>query len=141
MTESNLIEVHFDGGCRPTNPGNKYGSYEVLLDGRRIFKASRVEFGWGTNNEAEFDALIAALKFIEQDLRSGGIKSRTYSVKLYTDSMIVHNRIARRNGKSKGEAGRRMSALTQTCLSYLGQFKQHEILWNGRNANVRRFGH
>ena len=137
---SNLIEIHFDGGCRPTNPGNKYGSYEITLNGNRVHKVSREEFGWGTNNEAEFDALIKALGWMDSNIKTS-FNPKDFSVKMYTDSTIVRNRIANRNGKSKGSASRRMSVLTQKCLSYLGQYGFHDITWNGRSNNVERFGH
>jgi hypothetical protein len=49
------VEIFFDGGCLG-NPGQKYGSFQVLLDGRPIASRSRVGFGHGTNNEAEFNS-------------------------------------------------------------------------------------
>jgi hypothetical protein len=53
-------EIYFDGGCLG-NPGQKYGSFQVKLDGTEVLKRSRVDFGFGTNNEAEFNALKLAL--------------------------------------------------------------------------------
>ena len=50
------VEIYFDGGCLG-NPGQKYGSFQVLFDGKQIASRSRAEFGHGTNNEAEFNAL------------------------------------------------------------------------------------
>ena len=43
------ITVHFDGGCFP-NPGSKYGSFEVLLDGLPIqpLCQQRIQLGHGT---------------------------------------------------------------------------------------------
>ena len=60
VTTSGKVEIYFDGGCLG-NPGQKYGSFQVKLDGREIVKRSRVDFGFGTNNEAEFNALKLAL--------------------------------------------------------------------------------
>jgi ribonuclease HI len=57
---SGEVEIYFDGGCLG-NPGQKYGSFQVKLDGKEIVKRSRVDFGFGTNNEAEFNALKLAL--------------------------------------------------------------------------------
>jgi len=137
----NKIEIHFDGGCRPTNPGNKYGSFEVLLDGRQVFKASRMELGRGTNNEAEFDSLIAALRFVVNDLSVGGFDPKTYAVSVFTDSTIVANRLTRERARDKGEPAQRMAALAATCNSYLAMFGHWSCKWNGRSANVERFGH
>lgn len=135
------ITIQFDGGCKPTNPGNKYGSYEVLLNGLSVFKASRVEFGWGTNNEAEFDSLIAALNFTVENLLNGGFDTREYDVSLFTDSTIVRNRLNGSKVKSKGEAGIRMLELAHKCLLRLYQFKSYSIEWQPREHNVKRFGH
>ena len=57
---SGKAEIYFDGGCLG-NPGQKYGSFQVKLDDKEIIKRSRVDFGFGTNNEAEFNALKLAL--------------------------------------------------------------------------------
>jgi len=121
----NQIDVHFDGGCRPTNPGNKYGSWEVLLDGQQVFKASRVEFGWGTSNESEFNSLIQALQWTVENLHTAGFPPEIYTVTIFTDSMIVRN----------------MGHLTRDCLSRLTLFKLWSVEWRGRKENVERFGH
>ena len=76
----NLIEIHFDGGCRPTNPGNTYGSFEVQLNHKQVFKASRIELGWGTNNEAEYRALIEALKWTLENLLKAAWQGREANV-------------------------------------------------------------
>ena len=55
------------------NPGQKYGSFQVKLDGKEILKRSRVDFGFGTNNEAEFNALKLALDVRAQVLVVEGI--------------------------------------------------------------------
>ena len=60
VTTSSQVEIYFDGGCLG-NPGKKYGSFQVKLDGKEILKRTRVQFGHGTNNEAEFNALKLAL--------------------------------------------------------------------------------
>ena len=64
------VEIYFDGGCLG-NPGQKYGSFQIKLDGKEIIKRSRVNFGFGTNNEAEFNALKLAL-----DEAADGFKRR-----------------------------------------------------------------
>ena len=50
------VDIFFDGGCLG-NPGQKYGSFQVLLAGKQIAGRNRVDFGHGTNNEA---AIVAA---------------------------------------------------------------------------------
>lgn len=137
----NLIEIHFDGGCRPTNPGNKYGSFEVQLDKKQVCLVSRMELGWGTSNEAEFDILIEALRWTFKQLCLGGFSPSLYEIRLFTDSTIVANRIKNRNCQGKSEPAKRMGNLTRQCLAKLGVFGLWSIQWNGRASNVERFGH
>ena len=137
----NTITIRFDGGCRPTNPGNKYGSYSVHLDDVEIFKASRIELGFGTNNEAEFESLLSALKWTVENMAVGGFSPSEYTLKMYSDSMILVNRINGRNKTRKSEPQRRMFDLSAKCLAYCSMFKVFDIEWNGREHNVARFGH
>jgi len=138
---SQLIEIWFDGGCRPTNPGNKYGSYEVLLNGSPLVKVSRLELGWGTNNEAEFDILIQALNWTCENAVNGGFRLADYFIRLHTDSTILKNRLDGRNKSLKGEPAKRMASLTLQCHNRLMNFKAWNCQWHGRDANVSRFGH
>jgi len=138
----NLIAIHFDGGCKPTNPGNKYGSYEVLLNRVSIAKVGLLELGFGTNNEAEFDILLEALNWTTNQLWKGGFPLSAYDVKLFTDSTIVRNRInGTKRGKDKSEPSLRMGALAAKCRQILAGYKSFTAIWNGRDANVNRFGH
>lgn len=148
MTE--LLQVYFDGGCRPTNPGNKYGSYEIVLNGKSVVKVSRIEFGWGTNNEAEFNALDAALFFCVDNLKSYGFPFDRYNVEVFTDSTVVYNRILKHNRIFKRNYGayfgkeefrNRMAVLALKCLIQLNLFKSWTIQWKRREFNVKRFGH
>lgn len=137
----NLIEIHFDGGCKPTNPGNKYGSFEVLLENKPVYKALRFELGYGTSNEAEFDSLFTALEWTIKHLFLGGFTPSTYVVNMYTDSTILAARLKDRNCGGKGEASKRIGELTRKCLERLNHFNRWQIEWNGRGNNVARFGH
>lgn len=93
----NKITIRFDGGCRPTNPGNKYGSFEASMNGRQVILVSRQEFGRGTNNEAEFDALNAALEWTIKSVLDSDNSPSIFDVEIFSDSTIVVNRI---NGKT-----------------------------------------
>jgi ribonuclease HI len=135
------ILIHFDGGCRPTNPGNKYGSFEVTLNSQQLFRRNRVELGWGTNNEAEFEMLLMALDWSVNSLIVGGFNLRDFAVVMFTDSIIVSNRISGRNRTCKSEPQQRMFDLSERCLSKIRQFRQFTIHWEGRTENLKRFGH
>lgn len=142
----NTIYIYFDGGCRPTNPGNKYGSYEILLSKKqrtqvqhrdRIKKGSEIELGHGTSNEAEFDILLKALDWTVRHLWCAGFNASDFHLQLFTDSRIVASRL---DGSTRGK-NPRMIALGVQCLKILKGFKAWRIDWHGRNANVDRFGH
>lgn len=81
--------VHFDGGCRPTNPGHAAIGVVVYLNGedgqgQKGHHLSRY-IGWRTNNYAEYTACLVAIKFAHQ-LGATGIR-------LKSDSQLVVNQI------------------------------------------------
>ncbi len=135
-TEYSTITIHFDGGCQP-NPGNKYGSFEVLLDGIRVHKAERVKLGWGTNNEAEFDIFIEALKWVQNELPKGGFEPHKFDLEAFTDSTIVRNRLVKPHLRGNS----RMWKLANRCLAIALKFRSFRANWNRRDRNVARFGH
>lgn len=137
----NTIKIQFDGGCRPTNPGNKYGSYRIELNGKLVHQSNRVELGWGTNNEAEFEALIMALEWAHDNLGRDGYQPKDFDVHMITDSTIVRNRINGRYRGGKGEPAQRMARLCGMCREYLAKFRSDEIEWMSREVNMSTFGH
>lgn len=135
------LEVHFDGGCLG-NPGRKYGSFQVLLDGKKVAGRARAEFGHGTNNEAEFNALKLGLDEAMAWLGANGIDPKTLSLMIETDSMIVRNRLVVKNVVfKKYPSSQRMFALATECLVIMREFESFDVVWKGRESNVERFGH
>ena len=135
------VEIYFDGGCLG-NPGKKYGSFQVLLDGKQIASHSRAEFGHGTNNEAEFNALKMALDQAVAWFHSKNIELTSLSLVVETDSTIVRNRLVTKNVIfKKHPSSERMFALANECLVIMKQFARFDVLWKGRENNVERFGH
>jgi ribonuclease HI len=135
------VEIFFDGGCLG-NPGQKYGSFQVLFDGNQIAVRNRVEFGHGTNNEAEFNSLKLALDEAVAWLETKGIDLNTLSLAIETDSMIVRNRLVKKNVIfKKYPSSQRMFALATGCLEILNRFGKFDVVWKGRAKNVERFGH
>ena len=135
------VEIYFDGGCLG-NPGQKYGSFQVKLDGKEILKRSRVKFGHGTNNEAEFNALQLALDEAVKRLQSEAIDLKSISLQVETDSTIVRNRLVVKNVVFKQyPSSQRMFALANGCLDVMKQFGKFNVVWKGRANNVKRFGH
>lgn len=74
----------FDGAAEPTNPGNR--SIGVFLEGPSgtVAQISR-SIGFGTNNEAEYEAIIA--------LMEAAIEAGAPSVRIFGDSQLVVNQL------------------------------------------------
>ena len=135
------VEIFFDGGCLG-NPGQKYGSFQVLFDGKQIAGRSRVDFGHGTNNEAEFNSLKLALDEAVGWLQSKAVDLKTLTLAVETDSTIVRNRLVAKNVVfKKYPSSQRMFALANECLGIMNQFGKFDVVWKGRENNVERFGH
>ncbi len=126
------IEVMFDGGADP-NPGQGYGSYRLIVNGSaRSIK--RVTFpGRITNNEAEYNTLIAALEDIHAHSRD---LNRT-AVEIKGDSSLVINQI---NGTWKAKDPR-MAALRNRALLLLNPLGRWSATWHDRSNSVRVLGH
>lgn len=58
-----MIVCFVDGGAKP-NPGDMYGSYKIYLDGKSTIHNTFSFVGNGTNNRAEYKALITLLQFL-----------------------------------------------------------------------------
>src|SRR5688572_11432351 len=116
------VTVRFDGGCLG-NPGKKYGSYKIEDDFVVIARESKFELGFGTNNEAEFEALIRALQNLREISHRIGVNIATTSVRVLTDSMIVRNRLMGKNTVHKKaeyrERSEAMFNLANQCLDLL----------------------
>lgn len=138
---SGRAEIYFDGGCAP-NPGTKYGSFQVKLNGKEIVKRLRVSFGHGTNNEAEFNALKLALDEAVAWFQRNNSDLKTLTLIVETDSTIVRNRLVVKNVIfKKYPSSQRMFALANECLGLMNQFRRFEVVWKERAHNVERFGH
>lgn len=140
-----IIKIHFDGGCRPTNPGNMYGSYRILADDIEI-RTHTGEFGFGTNNVAEFEALQRAMEYILDYLESFHIHPIQCELHAFTDSTVVRNRLMRRGYKppkkyQNSSGANRMSECTAKLFPLLDKFSSFDVKWNSRNVNVALFGH
>src|SRR5229473_116291 len=90
-----VIKLYFDGGCSP-NPGGKYGSFEVVFQSRSVL-LQRLHLGYGTNNEAEFETLEAALIALLGFLDGNDLAAGDYAIEIFTDSTIVRDRMMGKN--------------------------------------------
>jgi ribonuclease HI len=127
----------FDGGSKG-NPGQGYGSYAItrVQDGAR--RLERLSFGDGyTNNEAEYDALIAALRDLLGRIEDAERQPQEFALEIRGDSALVINQL-RGTWKAK-EA--RMRKRRDQCLRLLRQFGVVVFKTQPREESVRILGH
>ncbi|HET9493590.1 MAG TPA: cupin domain-containing protein [Chloroflexia bacterium] len=130
------LSVAFDGGSRG-NPGQGYGSYLVQSPGRKPV-VKRVEFGDNyTNNQAEYDSLIAALEYIIDRLNATGRTPEQVALDIKSDSDLVVNQL---QGTYKVKEGG-LKPRHARALELLDQFGAWMIAWHPREESVRLLGH
>jgi len=82
-----MYKAFFDGSAKP-NPGKKkIGGAVYTPDGNLLFDFTE-ETGHGTNNEAEYEALLRVCEFIKNN--------NIWKIDIKGDSMLVVNQV---NGK------------------------------------------
>lgn len=154
--QSNLrvIQIRFDGGCRP-NPGQKYGSYEIIKVKEKyvIARATRFQLGFGTCNEAELESLILALEKLMQWVSDNSYNPTVWKIKVLTDSTLVCGHLMKPSNPikqinphnmSKVIKARRRDAMIERalkCKAILRRFGAFNVEWRRREENVEVFGH
>lgn len=136
MTGADYVIV-FDGGSKG-NPGRGYGSYAVTAAGSRRKLIERLTFpGIVTNNEAEYDTLIAALAALPESMRSGGRQPGDCTVEVRGDSLLVISQVT---GRWKAREPR-MQQRRDQVLALARQFKSVSFVHHARAHSVRILGH
>ena len=129
--------VVFDGGSKG-NPGWGYGSYAItrVQDGAQ--RLERLDFGDEyTNNEAEYDSLIAALQDLLKRIERARREPQEFSVEIRGDSTLVINQVL---GKWKARDAR-MRERRDRCRRLLSRFGAAELKLQPRKESVRVLGH
>ncbi|WP_321418217.1 ribonuclease HI family protein [uncultured Methanomethylovorans sp.] len=116
--------IQFDGGAVP-NPGTRVIGIILLDDNHVLKEISRKLDGIGTNNEAEYSALIEGLK---QALALGWTE-----ILVHGDSKLVVNQVAG-SWKVNKDNLKPLNAEAKTLLS---KFKSVKIEWILREKNAR----
>jgi len=127
----------FDGGSLG-NPGPGYGSYALIRasDGRK--RVVRLDFGGEmTNNEAEYDTLIAGLADLIQTLTEANRDPSGFSVEVRGDSSLAINQVSG-TWKARDE---RMRARCNQVRELLGRFAASRLVLQPRQESVRILGH
>lgn len=126
------VRLVFDGGSRG-NPGEGYGSYQVIV-ADRAGPVRRLQFGPGyTNNQAEYDTLIAAL---EEILRRATNPKRA-CLEIVGDSELVIRQITGRYRVRDAK----LQPRAQRVHELLEQFGGWQATWQPRAMSVATLGH
>ena len=130
------IVVIFDGGSRG-NPGQGYGSYALRWPGQSQ-QIVQLRFGDRvTNNEAEYDTLIAALEAIVQRLRDAGAAISSAKVEIRGDSLLVVNQV---KGLWKAKEAR-LEVRRDRVRELLEPFGAWKLTHHDRENSVQTLGH
>lgn len=128
--------IVFDGGSEG-NPGFGYGSYAVIArDERR--RVRRLDFGDGmTNNEAEYDTLIAALEDVSERVEAAGKRPADFAIEVRGDSRLVLRQV-RGEWKARDERMRQRRDVVRSLLSRFGGYR---LVEQPREESVKVLGH
>lgn len=140
-----VFSLYFDGGCKP-NPGQGYGSYEIVTD-RSLYQSKNtlIQFGFMTNNMAEYHAMLHGIKKLWHDSKHGnvigldgmGLPPSQINLSIYSDSQILVKQL-------NGVYGCRVAHLRELideARLLLKEFGHWKAVWQRRSHNVARFGH
>ena len=127
----------FDGGSRG-NPGPGYGSYALVRASDEKQRLVRLDFEREmTNNEAEYEALIAGLQGLIERVEQAGRSPDEFTVEVRGDSALVLRQVEG-TWKAKDD---RMRLLRNQARKSLAKFKAYELVLQGREESVRVLGH
>jgi probable phosphoglycerate mutase len=130
------INIIFDGGSKG-NPGVGYGSYALHWPGQSQ-QIVQLQFGDGvTNNEAEYDTLVAALESVVKRLAENHADPATARVEIRGDSQLVINQVLG-DWKCNDE---RMRRRRDRVRSLLREFGAWSLAYHPRANSVRVLGH
>jgi ribonuclease HI len=132
--------IVFDGGSR--NNGSRdaegYGSYQISVPSTRQSCIVRLTFSTGTtNNEAEYKALIAALKDLKGRIEQARRRPQNYTVEVRGDSQLVIEQVS---GAWKCKKAN-LLPLRDAVRNFADLFKEVEFVWQPREKSVEVLGH
>ena len=130
------ISIVYDGGSRG-NPGEGYGSFALDWPGhpREILQLT---FGdQATNNEAEYDTLIAALETVRGRLDELQINPESAALSIWGDSLLVCNQVRGEWACKEPRLQERLEKV-RDLLSSLGEW---ELNHHPRQKSVEILGH
>jgi ribonuclease HI len=125
----------FDGGSIG-NPGDSYGSFQIQSPAGDP-ETERRDFGYGTNNQAEYKTLIAGLRELHKRLKRERVSPHDVSLELRGDSQLVLRQIG---GEWKIK-DKDLRALYDCAQALLLPFGRVRCVHQDRAETVRVLGH
>lgn len=119
------------------NPGDAYGSFRWRLAEGPLSSPGRRRFGHGTNNQAEYKALIEGLKSLLNELSSNGTSPTDVELGILGDSRLVLKQLAG-EWKVKNATLRKLHS---TARALVAQFGGVQFIHQARSETVRALGH
>jgi len=134
MTDYTIV---FDGGSYG-NPGLGYGSYALIRNHDGKLRRSRLRFGdQVTSNQAEYQALIAALEDLISTIVKAGRSPKDFSAEIKGDSRLVMRQIEG-SWKTKSLNLMPLRDRVEELLARMGSF---ELIWQPREESEKLLGH
>lgn len=122
MTDTTFWKAWFDGATQP-NPGQRgIGGLLLSPQGQRIEISQAI--GYGTNNEAEYEALIAVL--------SEAVMQKVTQLIVRGDSKLVLSQVS---GEWKCESAT-LIELRNEAQAWIKQIKDVKLVWIPREENI-----
>jgi ribonuclease HI len=129
--------VVYDGGSLG-NPGAGYGSYVLIAAAGGPMSVVRLDFGERvTNNQAEYDALIAALRDLLGRIDAAGRRPEHFTVEVVGDSQLVLSQV-QGTWKSRDP---RLRTRRNVVRQLLERFRGYRLSAVPRAEIVRVLGH
>jgi ribonuclease HI len=126
----------FDGGSRG-NPGRSFGSFRIQPGKSKPKAPVRLDLGHGTNNEAEYRALIAGLQATVALVEQQDLDPAEVHIEIRGDSQLVLNQLSGA-WKTKNP---RMRSLRDQAAALLVRFGSSNLVHQSRSRTVEILGH
>ncbi len=118
IKKSDILKIYTDGAARG-NPGPGACAF-IFVKGETIIYSESKYLGTVTNNKAEYNAVIAALK--------KAVEYTRWNVHVYSDSALVVNQL---NGEWRITKDH-LKVLYDEVMQHKGRFEKVDFFWVGR---------
>lgn len=117
-----MYKAFFDGACSG-NPGPMAGRYIIFDAEDKVVKEFSMDLGQGTNNIAEYSALIVLLGFLEAEFIE--------DVQIHGDSKLVVNQVLKKWQINEPH----LSKLAMKVWKLMGRHLGWTLQWVPRESN------